>query len=68
MPLVVACEREGRSLGGLQRADAALAEGEIVGAACGGVRDCDEIDGEAAQLVDSVCGLGHEWGRELRSG
>ena len=48
VPLAVACEREGCSLGVRQRADAALAEGEIVGAACSGVRDCDEIDGEAA--------------------
>jgi hypothetical protein len=31
-----------------QRADAAFAKGEIVGAACSGTRDCDEIDGEAA--------------------
>ena len=48
VPLAVVCEREGRSLGVRQRADAALAEGEIVGAACSSVRDCDEIDGEAA--------------------
>ena len=42
MPPAVACEREGRSPSVRQRADAALAEGEIVGAACSGVHDCDE--------------------------
>ena len=43
MPLEVACgRREGYSRGVRQRADAALAEGEVVGAACSGVRYYDE--------------------------
>ena len=67
MPLEVACGRERCSRGVRQRADAALAEGEIAGAACGGEHGFDEIGGEAARSVGSVLGLGTKWGADSRS-
>ena len=58
MPLEVACgRREGYSRGVRQRADAAHAEGELAGAACGGAHGLGEIGGEAARSVGSVLGL-----------
>jgi len=50
-----------------QRADAALAEGELASAACGSKHGFDEIGGEAARSVGSVLGLGTKWGAGSRS-
>ena len=68
MPLEVACgRREGCSRGVWHRADAALTESELAGAACGGAHGFGEIGGEAARSVGSVLSLGTKWGADSRS-